>query len=140
MPRTWSFSLHAVLAVLLLSACDNPVDPMTRVSGDYRATTFSATFGSTPVNLLAAGVELEINLLANGTTTGRFFVPAELNDDGDGAYTADLQGTWALNGDTVKFNHSADTLIRDMEFRVEGSRLVGEEDFGGGSVRVVLEK
>jgi hypothetical protein len=139
MPRTWSFRIHAVLAVLLLSACDNPVDPMTSVAGDYRATTFSASFGSTPVNLLAAGVELEINLRANGTTTGRFFVPAELNDD-DGAYTADLQGSWTLNGNTIKFNHSADTLIRDMEFQVEGNRLVAEEVFGGGSVRVVLEK
>lgn len=140
MPRTWSLPIHAVLAVLLLSACDNPVDPMTRVSGDYRATTFSLAFGSTQTDVLRMGVELEIRLHPNGTTTGRFFVPAELNDDDDGAYTADLQGTWTLNGDTVQFNHSADTLIRDMKFRVEGSRLVGEESFGGGTLRIVLEK
>lgn len=138
--RIRSLPVLSLLSALVLGACDNPVDPMERVAGDYEATTFSATFEGTPVDLLEEGVELEIKLNANGTTSGRFFVPAELNQEDAGNYTADLEGTWTLRGSTVEFEHSADTALRDMEFQVRGDRLEAEEDFGDGTLRIVLQK
>ena len=78
MPRTWSFRIHAVLAVLLLSACDNPVDPMTRVAGAYQATTYTATSGTTTLDALAQGVTVQMTLHENSTTTGNVHIPAGL--------------------------------------------------------------
>lgn len=141
MPRTWSLPIRAVLAVLLLSACDNPVDPMTRVSGDYQATTYTATSGTTTLDALAQGVTVHMTLGENGTTTGNVHIPAGLLGPGKPASDDSLVGTWTLRGDVVEFDHAGDTAIRDIRFLVRGNRLEGEETFGSGTkLRIVLEK
>ena len=55
-----------------------------------------------------------------------------------GGLDEDLAGTWTVVPGTVLFEHDADTFIRDMQFGVEGERLVGEGTFDDVTVRVEL--
>lgn len=134
-------SLRALAgAALFLAACDSPTEPPTvaSVAGEYTATEFRVTTTAESVDLLREGVELAIDLRADGTTTGRFFAPG-LDEDG-GDLDADLAGSWALKGDTVRFQHGADTFLRDMDFIAQGSRLEGNHDFGDARIRITLRK
>lgn len=131
----------ALLAVLALTACgDDPTGPtVNSVAGEYRATTFTVADGGTTLDVLAVGGTLTLALDPDGTTTGRIFLPG-LDEDG-GDFDEDLAGTWMLRSDTVTFQQSADTLIRDLEFEVAGNRLEAEEVFGQGArVKIVLSK
>lgn len=130
-----------LLAAFTLAACgDDPFVPtMDSIAGEYRATTLTATTGGVTVDALALGGTLTLDLDEDGTTTGRLFLPG-LEEDGSD-FDASLDGTWQLRGDVVTFDQGADTLIRDLEFEVRGSRLEAEETFSGGDrVRVVLSK
>lgn len=133
------FALPALLLLLLAAACDNsPTNPSRdAVAGSYRATTFTVTNAGTTTDLLRAGATIELNLSASGTTTGRFFVPGGQEDGSD--LDADLTGTWTLNGSTVAFDQTADTVLRDMTFTVSGNRLEGTWT-SGETVRIVLSK
>ena len=134
-------SLRALAgAVLFLAACDSPTEPPTvaSVAGEYTATEFRVTTPGESVDLLQEGVELDIDLRADGTTAGRLFAPG-LDEDG-GDLDADLAGRWTLQGDTVRFQHDADTFLRDMDFIAQGSRLEGNRDFGGARIRITLRK
>jgi hypothetical protein len=102
------------------------------VTGTYTATQLTTTEGGTSTNQLAAGASITLTLNANGTTSGRFIVPGELD--------ADLTGTWTLSGTTVSLSHSADTFLTDTDFQVQGNRLVGDETFGSTRVQVTLTK
>jgi hypothetical protein len=127
-----------LLALVAVAACgDDSTGPSRAdVAGDYRATTLTADIGGQTVDVLAAGVTLDLTLRSDGTTTGRFFVPAALNEDGEGDLDADLSGTWTLNGNTVTFQQSADTFVRDASFTFRNDRL----EFDDGEIRVVLTK
>ena len=59
---------------------------------------------------------------------------------GGGDLDEDLIGTWDLSGQTVTFNQSADTFIRDAEFTATEGRLTGEGTFGGQAILLVLVK
>ena len=142
-------SLAVLAAALTLSACsDAPLDPsaqaMAAVAGDYGAAgdfgtlSFTTDDGSESIDWLAAGATLELRLTADGKTTGRLFIPG-LDEDG-GDMDEDLTGTWTLASNVVHFDHGADTFIRDMPFRVEGNRLVGEASFDEVKVRVELAR
>jgi hypothetical protein len=61
---------------------------------------------------------IKLTLNANGTTSGQFVVPGEA--------TASLNGNWTLDGTTVRLSHSADTFLRDTDFQLLGTALVGE--------------
>lgn len=134
--------LTLLLLAPLVGCDDDPTAPTReRLAGDYRATTLTVTQGGSTLDALAAGVELEVTLRADGTTEGRFFVPAALNEPDEGDLVADLEGTWTLQGSTVRFEHDADTLVRDMEFTVRGRRLEAEETLGDdGTIRIVLTR
>lgn len=136
--------LVALVAVVALGACDSsPTDPtMAALAGEYRATTFTATVGDETINALALGVVVEIDLRADGTTTGRYFIPGELNEDDSGDdYKADLRGTWSLRGNTVTFDHSTDTPLTDVQFTVlDDSRLEADDTLADGTrIRIVLQ-
>ncbi len=77
-------------------------------------------------------------LAADGTTTGRLFVPG--GAEGGGDLDADLTGTWTLDGSTVTFSQTADTFIRDATFTASRNRLTGEGVFQGLAIRLVLDK
>ena len=144
--------LPLMLATLTATAaCDGDpagLDPqqaaMAQVAGhyvigeEYGATELTTTDQGETTDWLVLGAEVEMNLTVDGTTTGRLFVPGADEDGGD--FVADLSGRWTLRGDTVRFDHTADTFIRDTPFLVQGMRLVGEERFGGAAVRLIFAK
>jgi hypothetical protein len=128
-----------VIGGLLAQGCSSATSPtVDTVAGSYAATTFEAVDGGQVVDILGQGGTLAIVLQVDLSTTGRLFVPdgGETGEDLD----VDLTGTWMLSADTIRFDHSADTFVRDMVFLVEGTRLTGEETFGSTVVRVTLSR
>lgn len=143
--------LAATLLVLLpLGACQNgPAGPddraiMAQIAGAYRAGDsygawqLTTTEDQQTTDWLQAGASVDLSLASDGKTAGRIFVPGGEDDGSD--WEADLAGTWSMTGKTVRFQHPADTFIRDMPFEVVGSTLVGDRTFGGTRVRLVLRK
>jgi hypothetical protein len=139
----------ALTAVLTLPACggdstrpDPPAAAMQRLAGSYTASesygavTFTSTGSGESTDWLARGGSLKIELAPDGTTTGRVFLPGADEDGGD--WTADLKGSWSLDGTTVRFSHTADTFLRDTPFRATEGRLEGDQTFNGIRVHVVL--
>jgi hypothetical protein len=151
MLRHYTRSLVVLAAALALSACgDAPttLDPhaqaMAALAGDYGAVgefgalSFTTDDGGDAIDWLDEGAKVELHLTADGKTTGRLFVPGVDEDGGD--LDEDLAGTWTLDAETIRFEHDADTFIRDMPFHVEGKRLVGEASFDDVAIRVELAR
>jgi hypothetical protein len=130
----------AFAVVLLGCGDDDSFSPtVEKVSGSYSAATFSVTTVAGTIDLLALGSHVEAVLAPDGTTTGQLFVPNGGEDGED--FEADLTGTWTLNGNTVTFDQSGDTFIRDAEFTAGRNTLIGEYTSSEGeTVRLVLTK
>lgn len=149
---TVKFRLPAALlaAALTLAACgDAPsgADPqqlrVQQLSGSYvgfkyGTKKFTTTRYGQTTDWLARGASLNIELAAEGTTTGRLLIPGGNEDGSD--FDASMAGSWALKGDTVRFQQDADTFVRDMPFLVQGGRLIGSRNFGGIEVDVTLSR
>lgn len=144
-------AMAMLAAATALGACDDEggtgVDPaMAVVAGSYTAeggfgaiTFTSQEQGSTEVvDWLDAGASLVLRLRADGTTTGRLFVPGVDEDGGD--LDENLAGTWSLSGSVVEFEHEADTFVRDMTFEYADGFLTGEETFSDTTLRVVMQR
>ena len=101
------------------------------------ATTFLATTGGVTTNLLTSGASVTLILGADGTTSGRLFVPASVAPQVD----ASLAGTWTFfNATDIDITSTTDTFIRDMLFSVGGNTLVGDQTFGATRIQIVLTK
>ena len=98
----------------------------------------TTTVGGATTDWLEDGAFVQLSLAANGTTTGRLFVPGA--EEGGSDMDVDLTGTWTLHGETVRLKHSADTFLRDMPLTTQGSRLIGDQSFGERRIRLVLQK
>jgi len=134
-------SLPLVILLGMTTACGDSAGPdltMAGVAGMYLPSQFITVTAEGSTDQLASGVEIMINLTAQGSTTGRMFVPG---DSGGGSGSEfDLKGTWTLSGSMVGFDHSADTLLRNMTFRYEGAKLTGSATFSGTQVRITLTR
>lgn len=143
--------LHLAFIALLglaVAGCDEegPVstvhvlDPATAV-GAYMAADSTGEFKTTAagqtVDWLAEGGSLTIELDKDGSTTGWIFLPGADAEGED--FEADLIGTWEVRGETIYFNHDADTFVRDMPFFLRDGRLEGYLAAGGVQISVVLE-
>lgn len=143
--RRWFPMLFAAALMVVIPACDSDPaetdDPAALVVGDYIAEEELGAFRLTTLvdgvetDWLAQGAIIEMTLHANGTTTGRMFIPGADEDGGD--FEADLTGTFTVTGSVVEFDHAADTFIRDMPFTWVDGRLTGDRTFS--ETRVVLE-
>ncbi len=147
------------IALAALTACADSTAPITASSlaGSYLASsqvptgsgatigalTFTTTQDGVVTDWLAKGAEIEIDLSANGTTSGRLFIP-NLNDDGEEQagvnFDESLAGTWKLEGDQLTLSHEADTFIRDMTFTVTDGVISGTHTFGGVAIHVTLAR
>lgn len=130
-----------LMLALPLGACggDNPFSlTVESVAGSYTASSFMISSSSGSTDLLALGATVTITLAADGTTTGRLFVPEGAEDGSD--LDVDLAGSWTLAGSTVTFTQPGDTFIRDIAFTAGANRLSGEGTFSGTSIRLVLGK
>jgi ABC-type Fe3+-hydroxamate transport system substrate-binding protein len=131
--------LGVALALVACGGGDDSFSPTSAtVAGDYTARVFTLTSSVGTTDLLALGATVVVSLEPGGTTTGRLFVPGGAEDGGD--LDEDLAGTWSLTGNTVTFNQSSDTFIRDADFTAGPDNLIGEGVFGGATVRLVLQK
>ena len=129
----------AGLLVLAPACSDDPFEPTDEnVAGAYDAETFTTTTSTGTTDLLATGAEATITLAADGTTTGRLFLPGGNEDGSD--FDADLTGTWTLADGIVTFDHESDTFIRDVEFTAGENRLTSQGAFGPVTYRLVLRK
>lgn len=126
----------AAFAIVALTGCSSLT--AADLAGSYAATTFTVTDGGTTEDLLAAGASLTIDLYEGTVTTGTLLIPGGAEDGTD--LEADLIGSWRLEDSTVTFFQAADTFVRDMAFRAERGRLVGEGTFDGVTIRIVLER
>lgn len=127
--------------LILAAACGDSFEPTTdNVAGTYVATVFRGEVEGVDRDFLDEGASLTITLSADGTTTGRLFVP-DGNEDGSDLDES-LAGTWTLDAESgeVTFNQSADTFVRNMTFIAEEDELEGEETFTSDTIVVELEK
>lgn len=121
----------AGVALAALAACSGEAgpggvaSPGSGAAGAYTATAFTLNQGGPEEDLLAQGSAVTLNLLADGTTTGRMFVPGALTSDG-ADFDEDLDGMWTQTGDVVRLQHSADTFLRDIDLVVSGNTLAGQ--------------
>jgi hypothetical protein len=81
--------------------------------GSYTAIIFVTTGTSGQTNQLTNGGSLNITLAANGTTSGHLHVSASGNNP---ALDADMAGTWARQGDQIRFTQAADTFMNNLAF------------------------
>jgi len=131
--------LLATAVIAVATACaDDPNVPAAGVPGEYHATTFTVSSGGPAVNLLASGASLTMTLFPDHTTTGRLVVPAAVA--GGIAVDESLAGTWRQSNDTVHFDESADTFVRDVPFVVRGNSLGAAYTTPGGQLLVTLSK
>jgi hypothetical protein len=131
----------ALALAVVLSSCgdDDGFSPtVENVSGSYSAASFTLTSAAGTVDLLALGSEVTAVLAPDGTTTGHLLVPG--GGEGGEDVDEDLAGTWTLTGNTVTFNQTSDTFIRDAEFTAGENTLTGEYTAEGETVRLVLAK
>lgn len=129
----------AAALALGLAGCGDGFTPTEEtVVGTYEAEEFEVSSGGFTTDLLALGATVTVTLSADGTTSGRLFVPGA----GEGGSDVDesLTGTWSLSGSTVTFSQSADTFIPDVEFTAGENVLTGEGTFEEDTVRLRLRK
>lgn len=131
--------LHALVGCLTLavmSGCRRPTDPDPLV-GTWLATTFQvAPTGQPPVNMLAAGATLGLNVANNFVVAGTLVVPASVT--GTSTFTADMAGTATRTDNTVRFSQSADSFVRDLTFLLVENRLEARSQLLGTNTYTVI--
>jgi hypothetical protein len=125
---------------MLSSACGS--DSSTQASliaGTYSATVFQVTpTGQAPIDVIAQGGTLSLTIAADNSTTGTINLPASVAGS---AFTASLSGTAVQSGNTVHFEQSADTFVRDLTFTVVGTTLqVTNQVAGSASFTITLSR
>lgn len=133
-----TIALTLALAVGSCGGEDTFSPTVESVTGSYTASSLTLVSSVGTTDLLALGSTVAITLAADGTTSGRLFVPGG-NDDGSDL-DVDLAGTWALSGSTVTFNQTGNSFIREVEFTAGPDQLNGEGEFSGAIIRLVLRK
>jgi hypothetical protein len=108
--------------------------------GTWMATTFTLS-GAVTGNVLAEGGELRLTLNADGTMSGRLFVPASLGGGEEGEdFDRDMAGTWALADGILTFEQAEDTFVRDLEWTWSGNTLSASGTFSDVTISVVLTR
>ena len=128
---------HSLMLAAVFSVACGDSTGLEAVTGTYVATQFNL-IGTTTTDVLASGGSITTTLNADGSTTGTLFVPAALNQGVD--LTADLAGTFTVNGQALFFSHAVNTFMSDITWIIEPSRLRGTGGLGGSTVSVVLTR
>ena len=130
-----------LLAFITAGGCGDDATGPSReeVAGTYAATSLTMTVpGGAPVDLIAQGSEVLLDLDLDGTASGQLFVPGF--GEGGGDLDMDLEGTWTLSGSTVTLSPSVDVFLQDMPLTANGETLVGDRTFDGVRLRVTLTR
>ena len=120
------YALVACLALVVATGCRRPTDPDPLV-GTWLATTFQvAPTGQPPVNMLAAGATLGLNVANNFVVAGTLIIPA------------DMAGTATRTDNTVRFTQNADSFVRDLTFLLVENRLEARSQVLGTNTYTVI--
>jgi hypothetical protein len=148
MPYARSIRRSAVLLAALLGssaagACGGS-DSVTltttpAIAGTYQATVFQVTPAGQPmIDVLARGGTLSLVIAADNSTTGSLSLPPSILGS---PFSANLTGTAVQTGNTVKFQQTADTFVRDLTFTVVGTTLEAKNQTAGvGTFTIVLTR
>ena len=129
-------ALVACLALVVATGCRRPTDPDPLV-GTWLATTFQvAPTGQPPVNMLAAGATLGLNVANNFVVAGTLIIPATVT--GTMTFTADMAGTATRTDNTVRFTQNADSFVRDLTFLLVENRLEARSQVLGANTYTVI--
>ena len=103
-------------------------------------TTFRVTpTGQSPINVLAQGGTLSLVIASNSSTSGTLSLPASVT--GGAALTASMAGTAVRSGNSVQFQQSADTFVRDLTWTVSGTALqVNDQAAGSARFTITLNR
>jgi hypothetical protein len=115
------------LAVLAAGACGGYGTESVSLEGTYVATVLRVTpEGQALIDVLAAGGSLSVTIGSNNAVSGTLIIPASLNQGVP--LNASMAGTAARDGNTVEFNQSADTFVRDLswELSADGLRVTNQ--------------
>lgn len=104
------------LTLSLLACGSDSTGPAQPPVGSYTAIIFVTTGGSGQTNQLQNGSTLNINLAANGSTSGHLHIAAS---GANPVFDADMAGTWQLNGGQVGFTQADDSFMNDLFFTIE---------------------
>jgi hypothetical protein len=109
------------------------------IVGNYTATTFQLTLtGQLAVDVLKAGGSLSLSIAADNSTSGTLSLSPSITGS---PFTADLTGTAVQSGNTVHFQQTADTFVRDLTFTVSGNTLQATNQAAGlGTFTIVLTR
>jgi hypothetical protein len=141
--RRSAASLAAFVTLFLLgmsAACGGSDAPTTTTTpsivGSYKATVFQVTPAGQPmIDVLAKGGTLSMVIAADNSTTGSLSLPPSILGS---PFSATLTGTAVQTGNTVKFQQTADTFIRDLTFTVNGAALEAKNQTAGVGVFTVV--
>jgi hypothetical protein len=123
--------------VVLAAGCDS-TGPAA-IAGTWVATTFQFTeVGEAPVDVLAEGGELTIEIAGDNTTSGTLTIPGSLFGGPD--LTFDMEGLAVRNGTTVTFVQQEDTFVRDVDWQLSGNTLQGVRTDAGVTLTVTLTR
>jgi hypothetical protein len=146
--------LFVALTALVAAACEDttpvPIGPGEELGvsgtwaaspgegGEFGAILFRADTADISRDMIAEGASLVVGLHPNGATSGRIFIPA--NVEGVPDFDEDLTGTWRIEDGEIHLEHDADTFLRDISLDLEDDRLVADDLVGGVRVRLELER
>jgi hypothetical protein len=138
--RRWA----AVLVLAGLGAACGGSDSTPTVTppsivGSYKATVFQVTPTGQPlIDVIARGGTLSLVIAADNSTTGSLSLPPSILGS---PFSANLTGTAVQTGNTVKFQQTADTFVRDLTFTVNGTALEAKNQNAGlGTFTIVLTR
>jgi hypothetical protein len=92
------------------------------VTGTFRPSVFLVTPPGRPMmDVLTQGGALSISITSTNVIAGTLTLPASVT--GSVPLTASMSGDAVVNGNTVKFQQSADTFVRDLTWTIKRDTL-----------------
>lgn len=137
-PNLLARTLLVATLLVAASGCRSTgvLDP---VVGTFLATTFVITpTGQGPINVLAQGGTLGINVADNFVTTGTLIIPPALN--AGTTLTVSLAGTAVRTDNTVRFMLEANTFVRNLTFTLDVNTLTANQTVADTTYNLVLTR
>jgi len=136
------FRRLALLPVLALaSSCENSVSITADVlAGNYSSTAFVVIpTGQPPVDVLAKGGSLVINIAADSSMTGQLVIPAGVPGMQEG--TADMKGRVFRRPDgTFRFDQVESTFVEALDWTLLSDALVSTSFLVNTQFQIALRK